>query len=130
MSHFQLPKPKTVNVDGITIASTCFVYDISQRKQQRLHKKINHMKEGIGHVKEVSVVKVQQLKEKHESMKKEQSSLIMVEESKDISESASEVLVSALSILAALENRARDEEEFSLAIQDAKASTVRINLIA
>ena len=129
MSPFQLPKPKTVNVDGVTIPSTCFAYDVSQRKRQRLKKKIKYVKEGIGHVKEDSVVKVLQWKEKYESMKKEQSKH-MVEESKDISESASEVLVSALSVLAALESRASDEEEFSLAIQDAKGSTVRINLIA
>ena len=128
MSRFQLPKPKTVKVDGVTVASTCFAYDVDQRKQ-RLQKKIKYVKEGIGHVKEETVVKIQQLKEKRESMKKEQSKLI-VEEYKDITESANEVLVSALSILAALESRARDEEELSLAIQDAKASTVRINLVA
>lgn len=128
MSHFQLPKAKTVNVDGVTVSSTCFAYDVDQRKQ-RLQKKIKYLKEGIGHAKEETVVKMQQLKEKRERMKKEPSKL-MVEESKDITESANEVLVSALSILAALESRARDEEELSLVIQDAKASTVRINLIA
>lgn len=128
MSRFQLPKPKTVNVDGVTVASTCFAYDGYQRKQ-RLQNQIKNVKEGIGHVKEETVVKIQQLKEKRESMKREQRKL-MVEESKDTNESANEVLVSALSILAALESRARDEEELSLAIQDAKASTFRINLIA